>query len=92
MLRYRIPSDWKILRRGRTLFAVRGRAKLWFPLSIYVACSCVVVTIMMWYLPGVVAVKELDALQSALGLIGTSLFLLQAFRVNSSYGELTPVA
>ena len=46
------------------------------------------VSIMMWYLPGMVAVKELDALQSALGLIGTSLFLLQAFRVNSSYGEV----
>ena len=37
-------------------------------------------------MPGVAAVEQLNALQSALGLIGTSLFLLQAFRVNSSYG------
>ncbi len=37
-------------------------------------------------MPGVAAVEQLNVLQSALGLIGTSLFLLQAFRVNSSYG------
>ena len=39
------------------------------------------------FMPGVAAVEQLNALQSALGLIGTSLFLLQAFRVNSSYGS-----
>lgn len=41
-----LADDW---RRARTLFAVRGRAKPWFPLSIYVAYSCVVVTYMRWY-------------------------------------------
>ena len=41
-------------------------------------------------MPGVAAVEQLNALQSALGLIGTSLFLLQAFRVNSSYGARIP--
>lgn len=50
------------------------------------------IAVVAWCILWVPNFRDLDlsVLTSLMNLVGTSLFLLQAFRVNSSYGEAPP--
>lgn len=82
----RIKSGSPVVRRGKTLFATAGRAMPVFPLVVYsLYCTGVVA----WCILGLdFKTMDLGVLSSLMNMVGTSLFLLQAFRVNSSYGDL----
>ena len=62
--------------RAHTLFAIRGRAKPVFPLACYTCYTGAVVAWLMLDVPGFSALKELTALSSVVGMIGTLLIRL----------------